>query len=68
MLAGRAAFQGGSVPSVLYQVVHQAPPPLAEANPAVSAAVQAVVERALAKNSDGRFASMREFHDEPCGR
>ncbi len=61
MLGGRAPFAGESVPTVLFKVIHQDPPPLRGLRPEIPPAVEAVVHRALAKRLDERFSSMREL-------
>ncbi len=64
LLAGRPAFGSGSVPSILYQVVHQQPPPLAKVAPDVGPAVEAAVFRALSKRATERYPSVLAFHAE----
>jgi tRNA A-37 threonylcarbamoyl transferase component Bud32 len=64
LCAGRPAFAGGSVASILYQVVHQQPEPLAKVAPSVGPAVEAVVGRALAKAQADRYPSVLAFHAE----
>ena len=62
LLTGRAAFLGDSIPSVLYQVVHEQPPAIRSLNPQVPAPVEAAIMRALAKKADDRFADVQEFY------
>jgi len=64
MLTGRSAFRGGTVPALLYQVVHEQPEPLRAFNPEVTPALEAVIFRALAKRRDDRFPSVRDFATE----
>ncbi len=66
LLAGRPPFIGEDVASLLYQVIHQAPSPLAEFNPGLPNGVEGVLRRALAKtqaerfpDADGIFARVR---------
>ncbi len=61
LLAGRTPFEGDSGIAILHQVVHQKTPRLSKANPAVPAALDAVIERALAKDPGERYASCRSF-------
>jgi tRNA A-37 threonylcarbamoyl transferase component Bud32 len=64
MLSGRHAFTGDSEPALLYQIVHTQPAPLTLVHPATpsrSAALAAVVGRALEKDKNKRFASILEF-------
>jgi serine/threonine-protein kinase len=61
MIAGRCAFAGENIPSVLYQLVHADPAPLAVNGQPVGAAVEAVIRRALAKRPDGRYPTVLDF-------
>jgi serine/threonine-protein kinase len=61
LVAGRPPFVGENVASLLYQVIHQAPSPLATMNPALPTEVEDVLRRALSKTQIGRFATMTEF-------
>lgn len=51
MLAGRAPFTGDTIPSVLYQVTHAAPPPV----PGLPGPLGKVLRRALAKDPARRY-------------
>jgi len=53
MLAGRPPFEAPAIATVFYQIMNQAPAPLAGADPAV----RRVLNRALEKNPARRFAS-----------
>lgn len=57
MLAGQPPFQGSSFPLVAHQVIMGTPAPI----PGVSAAVQAVVNKALEKDPDKRYQSAHEM-------
>jgi serine/threonine-protein kinase len=61
LLAGRPPFIGENVASLLYQVIHQAPSPLANMNPGLPSQVEEVLRRALSKTQVGRFSTMTEF-------
>jgi serine/threonine protein kinase len=63
MLTGRDPFEGDNPASLLYQVVHEAPPPLSSLAPADwdPAPLQAVLDRALAKQPEDRWGGMMEF-------
>ena len=61
LLSGRTPFEGDSGVAILHQVVHQKTPRLSKANPAVPPALDAVIERALAKEPEERYASCRAF-------
>ena len=63
MLTSQEPFQGDDTAAVLYQVVHEAPPPLSlflapgwDTSP-----LQAVLDRALAKRPEQRFGGMMEL-------
>jgi serine/threonine-protein kinase len=61
MLAGRPPFVGESVMSLLYQVVHEAPSPLANTAPGLPAGIEDVLRCALAKRPVERFANVTAF-------
>src|SRR6185312_8418503 len=63
MLTGWDPFAGDDIASLLYQVVHEEAPPLARYLPAFwdTRALQAVRDRALAKDPDHRFGGMMEM-------
>jgi formylglycine-generating enzyme required for sulfatase activity/predicted Ser/Thr protein kinase len=60
MLAGRAPFMADTTPAVMYKHVHE-PPPLDELPSDLPQGVVAVVEKALAKRREDRFASAGEM-------
>jgi serine/threonine-protein kinase len=53
MLAGKLPFEGETQASIMVKHMTEAPPPLADAPPAL----QAVMDRALAKDPDSRYQS-----------
>ena len=57
MVAGRKPFTGDSVATITYQIVNGATPQMT----GVSPAIEAVINRAMAKNPADRFASAAEF-------
>jgi serine/threonine-protein kinase len=61
MLAGRGPFVGENAASLLYQVIHQDPPPLQSRAPGVPRAVEKVLRRGLSKKMTDRFPSITEF-------
>jgi len=63
MLTGETAFRGESVSSVVYQIVHEEPRLLVDANGPISPAVAAVLKRALAKDKERRFPTVKAFAD-----
>jgi len=58
MLSGRPAFNGASIPEVVFKVVYEAPLPLPATVPDF---VAAAVRKAMAKQSDERYASVSDF-------
>ena len=46
---------------VLFQIVDEPPVPIRTYNPALSEEVEGLLERALAKEPEGRFESVAEF-------
>lgn len=61
MLAGQPPFTGQTPVEVLLKHVRQAPPPIRTIVPDVSAAVDGVLQMALQKQGDNRFASAEEL-------
>ncbi|WP_425824946.1 Stk1 family PASTA domain-containing Ser/Thr kinase [Streptomyces fractus] len=61
LLAGRTPFVGDSPVTVAYQHVQDQPRPPSEFDPEITAAMDAVVLRALAKNPADRFQSADEM-------
>jgi serine/threonine protein kinase len=57
LLTGHKPFEADSTPSVLFQVVHRQPVPVRRWASATPAGVVAVVNRALQKDREKRFAS-----------
>jgi hypothetical protein len=63
MATGQPAFGGPSLTAVLTAIATFDPPPPAEVNPAVPAALSDLISRLLRKNPDGRPATAREVAD-----
>jgi serine/threonine protein kinase len=61
MLTGARPFDGSSLGAVCAQILNAAPEPPSRRNPAVSAALDRVVARCLAKNPADRFANCDEL-------
>jgi serine/threonine-protein kinase len=68
MLAGKPAFQGSSIPEVVFKVVYEQPVPLEQVATEVPAAIAAAVARALAKQQDERFANINELVEALTGK
>jgi serine/threonine-protein kinase len=63
MLTGQDPFQGDDTAAVLYQAVHEDPPPLSLFLPTDwdPRPLQAVLDRAMAKKPDSRYGGMMEL-------
>ncbi len=61
MATGHAAFSGRSTAEVFVALLTKEPPSLASVNPAMPAALDAVVTRLLAKERDQRYRSAEEL-------
>jgi serine/threonine protein kinase len=59
-LTGKLPFEGDAH-SILYQQVHEPPPPLLDRRPDTPPDLRIALERALAKDSKARFPTMEEF-------
>jgi formylglycine-generating enzyme required for sulfatase activity len=57
LLAGRVPFEADTTMSVLYMHINEPPPPI----PGVNPKMQAVMNRALAKNPNDRYQTCREM-------
>src|SRR5215211_609101 len=57
MLAGRVPFEADSTLTIIYMQIHDVPPPI----PEITQEVQAVLDRALAKNPEDRYQSSSEM-------
>src|SRR5262249_25024731 len=60
MCTGRAPFRGATALAVLRQVTEQTPMPVRADNPDITAWLEAVINRLMAKNPDDRFQSAAE--------
>lgn len=63
MLTGAPPFEGDSVGALVLAHVQQEPRPVRELRPEVSERLEGVILKALAKDKDARFQSMREMRD-----
>jgi serine/threonine-protein kinase len=55
MLTKRRPFEGENVHGILYQHLHEAPPPPSQFNPRIPRSLEAIVLQALAKTPERRF-------------
>jgi serine/threonine-protein kinase len=60
-LAGERPFVGEEGTSILYQVVHEPPPPLLPKVPGLDPQVEVVLLRAMAKAKNDRFPTVNDF-------
>jgi len=60
-IAGRRPFSADDATAVLYQIIHMAPPPLAEYAPSLRPEAEQVLLRALSKRPADRFRSIHDF-------
>jgi tetratricopeptide (TPR) repeat protein len=61
MAVGKAPFSGQDTTSVLYQHVHESPKSAHEQSPRISAQLSGIIDKALAKEPDGRYSSAADF-------
>jgi serine/threonine-protein kinase len=59
LLSGRKPFDAEQPLNVVHQILNATPPPLATARPGLPRGLVAAVERALRKDADARFPSIR---------
>src|SRR5437867_1874879 len=64
MLTGQRAFRGRYPIEVLHAVIHDPPKPAIQSNPRIPPALQAVVDRALAKDPADRYQTMAALRDD----
>jgi len=63
LVSGRRPFEGSSVPSLIYRIMHSPPPPLDPVMEGIPPALAAVIDRALAKDPAGRFPDLDAMAD-----
>lgn len=61
LLAGRKPFAGDNLSTIVYKIVHEEPPSIAEANRDLPRGYEAVIRRALAKDPGERYQTGREM-------
>jgi eukaryotic-like serine/threonine-protein kinase len=61
MASGRPPFKGNTLAAVFDQLLNRQPPPLHSLNPALPAALVAVIDKALEKEPERRYGSADEF-------
>ncbi|MBL8212385.1 MAG: protein kinase [Bryobacterales bacterium] len=61
MATGKRAFGGQTQATVIASIMHVAPPPVTEAQPAMPAALDRIIKRALQKDPEERWQSARDL-------
>jgi len=61
MLAGRLPFEGESMTQLMFAIANTPHPPIREYNPALPAWVDAIIEKALAKDFEQRYQTGAEL-------
>jgi len=61
MLTGRRPFAGDRDMAVIYSILHEAPRPLIDLRPDIPESLEAIVNKALAKDRNARYANALEF-------
>ncbi len=61
MVAGKTPFEGDYEQVLIYAILNESPEKLAETRPEIPAEIDALIEKALAKNPADRFATMAEM-------
>jgi serine/threonine protein kinase/Tfp pilus assembly protein PilF len=61
MLAGRRPFDGETITDVIVAILNRRPQPLSELAPDVSARLERIVGKALAKDRDGRYQTINDL-------
>ncbi len=61
LLSGQRPFEAPTMASLIYRIVHEPPPLLDASHLGLPQALTAVVERALAKNPNGRYRDLGEL-------
>ncbi|HEY8205913.1 MAG TPA: protein kinase [Myxococcaceae bacterium] len=63
-IAGRAPFRGHSHSDIIRQILIVEPPRLRDLKPAVPARLEAIVQRAMARNPDDRYRTALQLRDD----
>ncbi len=61
LIAGRPPFEAPAQPAMMHKIYHQQPAPLGSLRDGVSPALNATIQRALAKRPDERYGNWQEF-------
>lgn len=63
LVTGTSAFAGDTVPQTLVNIAVREPPPASQLVEGVPAEIDAIIYRAIAKNREDRYSTVREFSD-----
>ncbi len=63
LLSGKRAFEGDSIPSVLYAVMHHEPNALTAIDPSIPPVISELVTRTMKKDPSRRFRSVEEIRN-----
>lgn len=63
LVTGARPFEGSSVPSLIYRIIHSPPPPLDPLTQGIPPALAAAIVRALAKDPADRFPDLEAMAD-----
>jgi serine/threonine-protein kinase len=64
VLTGEKPFTGEYVPTLLYKICREEPPPVRQLNPTLGPEVDRVLHKALAKAAEQRYATCSDFIDD----
>ncbi len=63
LVTGERPFQGDNISTVVYRVVHYAPPPVRELNSRLPESLNLIIQKAMAKEPEKRFLSAHAFSE-----
>jgi serine/threonine-protein kinase len=61
LLTGRKPFKGDTMPSLMFAIMKDEPPPPSTVDPNISPTWDEILKKALAKNRDERYPTVKEF-------
>lgn len=64
MLTGKMPFKGASISDVIVSILERQPPPISELLPEAPPKLQAIVDRALAKDLEARYQTVDDLLDD----
>jgi len=63
VVTGERPFEGDTIPTVIYRVLHEEPPPARAVNPRVPEPLSLAIRKALSKRPEDRFPTAAAFRD-----